>query len=51
MTNAFHCEPHRGARSNVGDLHTRIVDKGQTTSVILATQEGDSSVATAQVPQ
>ena len=40
-----------GARSNVGDLHTRIVDKGQTTSVILATQEGDSSVATAQVPQ
>ena len=40
-----------GARSNVGDLNTRIVDKGETTSVILATQEGDSSVATAQVPQ
>ena len=40
-----------GARSNVGDLHTRIVDKGQATSVILATQEGDSSVASAQVPQ
>ena len=40
-----------GARSNVGDLNTRIVDKGQATSVILATQEGDSSIATAQVPQ
>ena len=40
-----------GARSNVGDTHTRIVDKGRTTSIILATAEGDSSVATAQVPQ
>ena len=40
-----------GARSNVGDNVTRIVDKGRTTSVILATTEGDSSVATAQVPQ
>ena len=40
-----------GARSNVGDLNTRIVDKGSATSVILATQEGDSSVATTQVPQ
>ena len=40
-----------GARSNVGDFNTRIVDKGRTTSVILATTEGDSSVATVQVPQ
>ena len=40
-----------GARSNVGDTNTRIVDKGEATSTILATQEGDSSVATAQVPQ
>ena len=40
-----------GARSNVGDLNTRIVDKGEATSTILATQEGDSSVASAQVPQ
>jgi hypothetical protein len=40
-----------GARSNVGDLNTRIVDKGQATSVILSTQEGDSSVASAQVPR
>ena len=40
-----------GARSNVGDFNTRIVDKGRTTSVILATTEGDSSVASAQVPQ
>ena len=40
-----------GARSNVGDNVPRIVDKGRTTSVILATTEGDSSVATAQVPQ
>jgi hypothetical protein len=40
-----------GARSNVGDLNTRIVDKGAATSVILATQEGDSSVASAQVPR
>jgi hypothetical protein len=40
-----------GARSNVGDSTTRIVDKGRTTSVILATTEGDSTVASAQVPQ
>ena len=40
-----------GARSNVGDLHTRIVDKGEATATILATQEGDSNVASAQVPQ
>ena len=40
-----------GARSNVGDSVTRIVDKGRTTAIILATAEGDSSIASTQVPQ
>lgn len=40
-----------GARSNVGDLHTRIVDKGATTMAILAAPPADGQVATAQVPQ
>ncbi|MBA2466340.1 MAG: DUF3035 domain-containing protein [Sphingomonas sp.] len=38
-----------GARSSVGDNHTRVVDKGSVTSVILATGEGDSRDARVQV--
>ena len=38
-----------GARSSVGDTHTRVVDKGAVTSVILATGEGDSRDASVQV--
>jgi hypothetical protein len=40
-----------GARSIAGDPDTRIVDKGQTTTAILAAPEQDSTVASAQVPQ
>ena len=40
-----------GARSNAGDPNTRIVDKGMVTSRILATAQGDSSVATSRVQQ
>jgi len=40
-----------GARSGAGDPDTRIVDKGPVTVQILATAQGDSSVATSRVPQ
>jgi hypothetical protein len=40
-----------GVRSTVGDPATRIVDKGAVTSTIIATAEGDSTVASTQVPQ
>jgi hypothetical protein len=38
-----------GARSSVGDAHTRVVDKGAVTATILATGEGDSRDARVQV--
>ena len=38
-----------GARSSVGDTHTRVVDKGAVTSTILATGEGNSRDARVQV--
>ena len=38
-----------GARSSVGDTHTRVVDKGSVTSVILATGQGNSREASVQV--
>jgi len=38
-----------GARSSVGDTHTRVVDKGSVTSTILATGEGNSRDARVQV--
>ena len=38
-----------GARSSVGDTHTRVVDKGMVTQKILATTEGNSSAASVQV--
>jgi hypothetical protein len=34
-----------GAKSSAGDPNTRIVDKGTVTAVILATTQGDSSIA------
>ncbi|MEO5612112.1 MAG: DUF3035 domain-containing protein, partial [Sphingomicrobium sp.] len=37
-----------GAKSSAGDPNTRIVDKGTVTAQILATTQGDSSVATAR---
>ena len=37
-----------GAKSSAGDPNTRIVDKGTVTAQILATAQGDSSVATAR---
>ena len=37
-----------GARSSVGDTHTRVVDKGSVTATILATGEGDSRDASVQ---
>ncbi len=40
-----------GVRSTVGDPDTRVVDKGATTSVIIAAPEGDNQDASAQVPQ
>jgi len=40
-----------GARSTAGDPNTRIVDKGTVTAQILATAQGDSSVATARASQ
>ncbi len=40
-----------GVRSTVGDPDTRIVDKGATTSAIIAAPEGDNQDASAQVPQ
>ena len=40
-----------GVRSTVGDPDTRIVDKGATTSTIIAAPEGDNQDASAQVPQ
>ena len=40
-----------GARSTAGDTLTRIVDKGAVTATILATKEGDTTIATTQVPQ
>ena len=38
-----------GARSSVGDTHTRVVDKGAVTATILATGVGDSRDARVQV--
>ena len=38
-----------GARSSVGDTHTRVVDKGSVTATILATGEGNSRDARVQV--
>jgi len=38
-----------GARSSVGDNHTRVVDKGAVTATILATGEGNSRDARVQV--
>jgi hypothetical protein len=38
-----------GARSSIGDTHTRVVDKGAVTSTILATGEGNSRDARVQV--
>ncbi|MEO5972898.1 MAG: DUF3035 domain-containing protein [Sphingomicrobium sp.] len=40
-----------GVRSTAGDPDTRIVDKGATTSTIIAAPEGDGQDASAQVPQ
>ena len=40
-----------GVRSTAGDPDTRIVDKGATTSAIIAAPEGDGPDASAQVPQ
>jgi hypothetical protein len=40
-----------GAKSSAGDPNTRIVDKGTVTAKILATAQGDSSVATARASQ
>ena len=38
-----------GVRSSVGDVHTRVVDKGSVTATILATAEGSSREANVQV--
>ena len=40
-----------GIRSTAGDPGTRVVDKGQSTQSILAAQQADSEVASAQTPQ
>jgi len=40
-----------GIRSTAGDADTRLVDKGGVTTTILAAQEQDGTVASAQVPQ
>jgi len=40
-----------GAKSSAGDPNTRIVDKGTITAKILATAQGDSSVATSRASQ
>ncbi|MEO6581822.1 MAG: DUF3035 domain-containing protein [Sphingomicrobium sp.] len=40
-----------GAKSSAGDPNTRIVDKGTVTAKILATVQGDSSVATSRASQ
>ena len=40
-----------GARSVAGDPNTRIVDKGTTTSAILAAPQADAQYASSQVPQ
>ncbi|WP_310469203.1 DUF3035 domain-containing protein [Sphingomonas sp.] len=40
-----------GVRSTAGDPDTRVVDKGATTSAIIAAPEGDGQDASAQVPQ
>jgi len=40
-----------GIRSTAGDPDTRVVDKGQTTQAILAAQQADSEIASAQTPQ
>lgn len=39
-----------GIRSSVGDVNTRVVDKGQSTQTILTAPESDSQVASAQTP-
>ena len=38
-----------GAKSSAGDPNTRIVDKGTVTATILATAQGDSSIAKSRV--
>ena len=40
-----------GVRSNVGDPQTNVVDKGQTTSAIVAAPEGDNPEAQTTAPQ
>ena len=40
-----------GIRSTAGDPDTRVVDKGQATQSILAAQQADSEIASAQTPQ
>src|SRR5918997_1360874 len=41
----------QGARSIVGDPNTTVVDKGATTSAILAAPEGDGAEARTSTPQ
>ena len=40
-----------GIRSTAGDSETRVVDKGSSTSTIIAAPQGDGADATAQTPQ
>lgn len=40
-----------GVRSSVGDPQTNVVDKGQTTSAIVAAPEGDNPEAQTTTPQ
>ena len=40
-----------GIRSTVGDNDTRVVDKGASTSTIIAAPQGDGTDASAQTPQ
>ena len=40
-----------GIRSTVGDNDTRVVDKGSSTSTIIAAPQGDGTDASAQTPQ
>lgn len=40
-----------GVRSSVGDPQTNVIDKGQTTSAIVAAPEGDNPEARTSTPQ
>ena len=40
-----------GIRSTAGDAGTRVVDKGSSTSTIIAAPQGDGTDASAQTPQ